>query len=131
MNSHSSLHAASQTSPSLSGDVSLMTVIGALALVIMLLIALALLVRRSGVARRLQGAQQACKVISSQSLGGRERLVLVDVGEQRLVLGVTASQITCLATQPRPEVPAERASTSSFAEMFAAMRQRTKPGKDS
>lgn len=131
MNSHSSLYAASQTSTSLPGDVSVMTVLGALALVVMLLVALALLARRSGVARRLQGGQQACKVISSQSLGGRERLVLVDVGDQRLVLGVTASQINCLATQPRPEVPVELGSTSSFAEMFAAMRQRTKPGNDS
>jgi flagellar protein FliO/FliZ len=42
-------------------------------------------------------------VVASKSLGGRERLLLVDVGEQRLVLGVTATQITCLATQTRPE----------------------------
>lgn len=53
-------------------------------------------------ARRLkqQGhgtARQApFRVTYSQALGPRERLVVVEIGEQQLLLGVTAQQITCL-----------------------------------
>ena len=68
----------------------LMTVSGALALILLLLVVLAWAARRSGLARRLNDAQGNMTLVATQSLGPRERLVLVDVGEQRLVLGVTA-----------------------------------------
>lgn len=49
-------------------------------------------------------------VTYSQSLGPRERLVVVEMGEQQLLLGVTAQQITCLqhrkTAAPAAEVPA-------------------------
>jgi flagellar biosynthetic protein FliO len=83
----------------------LMTVGGTLALIVLLMVALAWIARRSGFARRLANPDGALNVVASKSLGARERLLLVDVGGQRLVLGVTATQITCLATQARPETP--------------------------
>lgn len=128
MNSPMPLYIASESSPTLPAEPSLITVIGALALIILIMVTLAWLFRRFGMARRLNGGQHAFNVVSSQSLGGRERLVLVDVGDQRLVLGVTAAQINCLATQPRPAMPVEMASPSSFADIFSAIRQRHKPG---
>jgi flagellar protein FliO/FliZ len=44
------------------------------------------------------------KVLASQSLGPRERIVLVAVGEQQLLLGVTAQQVSLLHTLPEPLV---------------------------
>lgn len=110
-------------------DSVLMTVSGALALIILLMVVLAWAVRRSGLARRLNDAQGNMALVATQSLGPRERLVLVDVGEQRLVLGVTASQITCLATQARPEsAPQTSASVATFPLMLEKLRQKYRPG---
>ncbi|MEL4869212.1 flagellar biosynthetic protein FliO [Pantoea agglomerans] len=106
----------------------LMTISGALALIVLLLVVLAWAARRSGLARRLQGAQGSMTLVATQSLGPRERLVLVDVGEQRLVLGVTASQITCLATQARPENAPQDTASAAFPQMLDKLRQRYRPG---
>ncbi|SNY67823.1 flagellar biosynthetic protein FliO [Enterobacter sp. CC120223-11] len=99
------MNAAASLNAPLSQESVLMTVGGTLALVVLLMVALAWVARRSGFARRLTNPDGAMNVVASRSLGGRERLLLVDVGEQRLVLGVTATQVTCLATQARPETP--------------------------
>ncbi|EPF6109822.1 flagellar biosynthetic protein FliO [Enterobacter cloacae] len=107
----------------------LMTVSGALALIILLMVVMAWAARRSGLARRLNDAQGNITLVATQSLGPRERLVLVDVGEQRLVLGVTASQITCLATQARPEnAPQASAPAATFPLMLEKLRQKYRPG---
>lgn len=107
----------------------LMTVSGALALILLLLVVLAWAARRSGLARRLNDAQGNMTLVATQSLGPHERLVLVDVGDQRLVLGVTASQITCLATQPRPEnAPQASAPAATFPLMLEKLRQKYRPG---
>ncbi|WP_148242064.1 flagellar biosynthetic protein FliO [Enterobacter asburiae] len=107
----------------------LMTVTGALALIVLLLVVMAWAARRSGLARRLNDAQGNMTLVATQSLGPRERLVLVDVGEQRLVLGVTATQITCLATQARPEnAPQVSAPAASFPLMLEKLRQKYRPG---
>lgn len=106
----------------------LMTISGALALIVLLLVVLAWAARRSGLARRLQGAQGSMTLVATQSLGPRERLVLVDVGEQRLVLGVTASQIICLATQARPEQAPQDTASAGFPQMLDKLRQRYRSG---
>lgn len=107
----------------------LMTVSGALALIILLMVVMAWAARRSGLARRLNDVQGNMTLVATQSLGPRERLVLVDVGEQRLVLGVTASQITCLTTQPRPEnAPQASAPAATFPLMLEKLRQKYRPG---
>lgn len=107
----------------------LMTVTGALALIILLMVVMAWAARRSGLARRLNDAQGNMTLVATQSLGPRERLVLVDVGEQRLVLGVTASQITCLATQTRPEnAPQASAPAATFPQLLEKLRQKYRPG---
>ncbi|MEG6181526.1 flagellar biosynthetic protein FliO [Enterobacter sichuanensis] len=107
----------------------LMSVSGALSLILLLLVVLAWAARRSGLARRLNDAQGNMTLVATQSLGPRERLVLVDVGDQRLVLGVTASQITCLATQPRPEnAPQASAPAATFPLMLEKLRQKYRPG---
>ncbi len=46
------------------------------------------------------GGTRGLKVSASQSLGPRERVVVVNVEDARLVLGVTASQVTLLHTLP-------------------------------
>jgi flagellar protein FliO/FliZ len=49
------------------------------------------------------GAGGAVKVIGGVAVGPKERLVLVEVGETWLVLGVAPGQVTALHNLPRPE----------------------------
>ena len=80
----------------LSGGAIALSVIGTLMLFIMLMVLLAWIARRSGLARCTRESQAAVSLVASKPLGSRERLVMVDVGEQRLVLGVTPTHISCL-----------------------------------
>lgn len=48
------------------------------------------------------GAQGALKVVGGLMLGPREKLVVVEVGETWLLLGVAAGQVRTLHTLPRP-----------------------------
>jgi len=49
------------------------------------------------------GAGGALKVIGGVALGPKERLVLVEIGETWLVLGVAPGQVNTLHTVPKPE----------------------------
>ncbi len=66
--------------------------------VIALILLLAWLARRAGLVRHGQGGQM--KVIGSTMLGARQRLVMVEVGDTCLVLGVSAGEIRTLHTLP-------------------------------
>lgn len=48
-------------------------------------------------------AQGVVKVVGGVMLGPRERLVVVEVGETWLLLGVGGGQVSALHTLPRPE----------------------------
>jgi flagellar protein FliO/FliZ len=65
-----------------------------LILVLSLIVFLAWLLRRTG--RFQMTANGEMKIIASIALGPRERAVLLQVGEQQLVVGVTAQQINTL-----------------------------------
>ncbi|NIY48657.1 flagellar biosynthetic protein FliO [Cedecea colo] len=71
---------------------------GALALVLLLIAAIAWITRRAGYRRQDRKASALLTVKCSQSLGQRERVVIVEVNDKWLLLGVTPANITCLAT---------------------------------
>ena len=61
------------------------------------------------------------RVVSSTGLGQREKVVIVEVRGQWLVLGVTAQQVTALAQMDAPEPESEAVITGgdNFAERLA------------
>lgn len=71
---------------------------GILCLIIFGLLLLLWYLRRSGgISGKKNGRNALLNIKFSQSLGPRERLVLVEVGNQWLLLGVTAENISCLS----------------------------------
>lgn len=71
---------------------------GILCLIIFGLLLLLWYLRRSGgISGKKNGRNALLNIKFSQSLGPRERLVLVEVGSQWLLLGVTAENISCLS----------------------------------
>lgn len=73
-------------------------------LVIGVILVLGWLLRRLRGAAMLGGSRQL-KVVSSLALGQRERLVVVQVGEEQWLLGVTAQQISGLGKLEHPLAP--------------------------
>jgi len=76
-----------------------------LVLVVGLIFLLAWLVRR--VQQVVPRGNQAIRLISSQALGPRDRLVLVQVGEEQVLLGLTPGRITPLHVMRQPVHAAE------------------------
>ena len=52
------------------------------------------------------GAQGAVKVVGSTAVGSRERVVVVEVEQTWLLLGVGGGNVRLLHTLPKPEQPA-------------------------
>ncbi len=74
-------------------------------MIISLLMVLALIIICAFVLKRFNLTQQSVsqlRVVTSLSLGAKERVMVVQVGEQQLLLGVTAQKITLLETLAEP-----------------------------
>ncbi len=82
-----------------------------LVLVLGLIFAIAWVMRRFGQGTLMGG--QHMKVVSSLPLGPREKLLLVDVGGEQLLLGVTPGRINCLHNFNAPVVPTDVSSDGS------------------
>jgi len=89
---------AVHATPAISGAASLAQAGLGLFAVIALILGMAWLARRAGLMR--QGPQGVMKVVGSTMLGARQRLVLVEIGDTWLVLGVSAGEIRTLHTLP-------------------------------
>jgi len=91
---------------------SMVAVIGAILL-------LGWLYRRSQAYRG--GSASVINIIAAQSLGPKERILLVDVAGEQLVLGMTASQVQTLHVLSEPVVSEEPVALSGgFAERLRA-----------
>lgn len=114
---------AAETTPGISGG-QVFTVIAGLVFVLVLVFGCGWLVKRfSGMPSARTGA---IKVISVLPVGSRERLALVEVGGQQLLLGVTAQQINTLHTFDEPVVDAaDLKNNSEFAQKLHQMMSRS------
>lgn len=99
-------HGADATAgPSAAG--SLLQVFVGLVAVLGLIAATAWVAKRMGVART--GSSALLNVVGSASVGTRERVVVLEIGESWLVVGVGPGNVNALATLPKGELPASLA----------------------
>ena len=112
---------AVQSSPVTPSAGGLMQTIFGLCLVLGLLFALAWFLKRHG--PRHVGQSAHLRIVGALNLGGRERVIVVEVGEQWIVVGASPGRVNALATLPRqadtpgPAVlDADAPSASSFSE---------------
>ena len=101
--------------PAVSAAGSLLQVFIGLVAVLLLIAGTAWVAKRFGVTRG--GASNVLQVISSTSVGTRERVVVIEVGESWLVVGVASGSVNTLMTLPRGEIRPAIPSTlnASFA----------------
>ncbi|CAH0534104.1 hypothetical protein VST7929_02005 [Vibrio stylophorae] len=109
-----------------SEKLDLFSTVSALFFVLVLIFVLAAVVRKMrlpGVAVRHQELQ----VVAQLPIGPKERLMVVQVGEQQVLLGVTAQQINQLAVL---EQPLSQPSSSDFASQLGRLlKQQGQKGK--
>jgi len=92
---------------------SIMQLLLGLGLVLGTILAMAWLLRKVSV---LPGQHRKLKVVAALSLGHKERAVLVQVGEEQMLLGVSQGQVTLLKSFEQPViVPDQPAAESAFA----------------
>lgn len=89
------------TSPAAPSTGSLLQTLLALVFVLALLAALAWFVKRFN--PRGIGSSANVRMVGSLSLGTRERIVVVEVGDQWIVVGASPGRINALATMPKQE----------------------------
>ncbi len=94
-----------------------------LALVLALLIGTLWLLKRFRVGQSSAGG--TLKVVASAAVGPRENVVIVEVGEEWLVLGVAPGNVRLLQTRPRGQMAAEdRTAPAAFAaRLLESLRQ--------
>lgn len=106
------------TAPAVSTAGSLLQVFIGLVAVLLLIAATAWVAKRFGVARG--GTSSLLHVVGSTSVGARERVVVIEIGESWLVVGVTPSSVNSLMTLPKGEIQpsASPALNASFAALM-------------
>lgn len=106
---------------------SLVQVVVGLAVVLAAIVACAWAFRRvqSGVG----GAPQLLKMVGGMMVGQRERVVVVELNGEWLVLGVTANQVNLLSKMPRPaDAPAGPPNADPpFAKWLKAVLDKQRP----
>lgn len=91
--------AAAVAQPAGSAAGSLMQTTFALLLVLGLLAALAWFLKRYG--PKAAGGSANVRMVGALNLGGRERIMVVEVGDQWIVVGASPGRVNALATMPR------------------------------
>ena len=96
----------------------LLQVIGSFVVVILLLVAVLVMLKRfNGVSGSISGDM---RVVSSVSVGQRERAVLLQVGEQQILVGVGPGNVRTLHVFEEPAIEVTAQNTPSFAEVWKA-----------
>lgn len=118
--------------PGVSGGTVLQAILGLLFLLVLLLVL-------AWVARKLQGGkgfgQGGMKLLGGIALGPRERIVLVEVAETWLVIGIVPGQIRTLHRLPKGELTASAAPAAlpglekSFADWLAQLAPARTPNR--
>ncbi len=116
-----------QDTPATLGAGNLLQVFAGLVLVLGLVLGTAFLMRRMG---RVPGlSNQTIRTIAAAAVGTRERVVLLEVGESWILVGVAPGQVRALATLPRSALPAQAPAASGSAP-FAQLLQRFTVNRD-
>ena len=103
-------------------------------LVLGLLLVVGLIFVLAWLMRRVQsigpGNAQVIEMIGSRALGPRDRLVLVQVGKQQILLGITPGRITPLhVLNEVVEVPVREPATPEFAQRLLELMGKDKDKK--
>jgi flagellar protein FliO/FliZ len=116
-----SVHAGEQPGAASAG--SLLQVLLGLIVVLGCMAGAAWMLRRFGLAK--SSSAGTVKVIGGVNVGTRERVLVVEVGDQWIVVGVAPGRVNALTTMPRQEGIAMPDATAPIANNFSAWLKQT------
>jgi flagellar protein FliO/FliZ len=122
-NAHMTNLAPAPVAPASAGS-STMTMLFGLLLVLGLIVCIAWLLKRSGLTPTMQSSA-AARVVGGVSVGNRERVVVVEIADQWIVVGVAPGRVNALATMPKQESPAVDAAIAPIAKNFSSWMKQT------
>ncbi|HIF9060499.1 TPA: flagellar biosynthetic protein FliO [Photobacterium damselae] len=99
-------------------DLNIATTLASLLLVIGLIFLLAWLVKRMRVTG-FKGRQQELQIVSQLAVGTKERIALVQVGQEQVLVGITAHNISLLTKLEHP-VTLDKVAGRDFASQLNA-----------
>jgi len=101
----------------------LLQVIGSFVVVILLLVGVLVLLRRfNGVSSQMSGNM---RVVSSVGVGQRERVVLLQVGEEQILVGVGPGNVRKIHAFDGPVVEPSASTTPSFSDVWKVAMGKT------
>ena len=101
----------------------LLQVIGSFVVVILLLISVLVMLRRfNGVSSQMSGNM---RVISSVGVGQRERVVLLQVGVEQILIGVGPGNVRKIHAFDQPVVEASASTAPSFSDVWKVAMGKT------
>ena len=110
--------------PGVSGSAIVQMLLG-LTLIIGLLFAGAYLLRKLNGGRSF-GHTGPMRIVGGLMISARERIVLLEVGEEWIVIGIVPGQIKTLHTLPKGEIQAPGSSEKSFSQWLKQIGERKK-----
>lgn len=113
--------AAEQPGPASAGN--LLQVLLGLVVVLGMMAAAAWALKRFGAARISSGAP--VKIVGGIAVGSRERIMVVEVADQWIVVGVAPGRISTLSTMPRQENTAAPDAATTPAKNFSTWLKQT------
>lgn len=114
--------AAIPETPGVPGSAIVQMLLGLLLIVGLLFLGAFLLRRLNG--GRAFGATGPLRVVGGLMISPRERIVLLEVGDTWIVVGVVPGQIKTLHTLPKGELPQETDAENRFAYWLKQMTER-------
>jgi flagellar protein FliO/FliZ len=120
----SGAQATAATSPAASASAgSLFQVLLGLVAVLALMAGAAWLLKRFGLAKN--AGSSTARIVGGVSVGSRERVIVVEVADQWIVVGVAPGRVNALATLPRQESAVTLEADAPPAKNFAAWLKQT------
>ncbi|CAN5795598.1 N/A [soil metagenome] len=71
------------------------------------------------------GNKVAVKIVGGVNVGNRERIMIVEVADQWIVVGITATQINTLSTMAKQDIPATESTPGIPENQFSTWLKRT------
>ncbi|MBE5150603.1 flagellar type III secretion system pore protein FliP [Vibrio parahaemolyticus] len=106
-------------------NLDLATTLGSLVLVIGVILLLAWLLKRMQVPAL--GQQKGLRIVSQLPVGTKERIAVVQVGEEQFLVGITSQSIQILAKLEKP-LKEEELATNAFASQFSQLIKKNDKG---
>ena len=119
----SNLHAANEASAPAVGAGSVLQVFLGLAVVLGMVFAAAWAIRRFNPAAA--GGAGIVRIVGGAAVGNRERVLVVEVADTWLVVGVAPGHVSQLHSLPKPAQPATASATPSPAAGFSSWLRQT------